>query len=96
MPAIDDSIGPLTIVPAHMTDTKVDSAIDDAKRTDKEILIRVENGKDFKNFTSLTNTGEKSCFETSELNLASNLSSSTELETDFKLMVKLKEWSGRV
>ena len=96
MPAIDDIIGPLTIVPARMTDTKIDRAIDDAKRAEKEILIRGENGKEFKNFPSLPNTGEESCFETSELNLASNLSSSTEFETDFKLMVKLKERSVRV
>ena len=38
----------------------------------------------FKNLTSFPKTGEENNFENSELDLISNLSSSTELEADIK------------
>ena len=36
----------------------------------------------FKDLTSYRTTGKENCLETSELQLASNLSSSTQIETD--------------
>ena len=80
----EDSISPLTIVIAHMAETEIDRSIDNGKRDDKELLIRDENGKVFKNLTSIPHTRYENSLETSELNLASNLSSSTELETALK------------
>ena len=75
--------GALTIVAKNMTDTEVDRAIEDAKQADQEILIRDENGKVF------TDNNTNSCtlkdsFENSDLELASNLSSSTEYDTEEK------------
>ena len=75
--------GALTIVPKNMTDTEVDRAIEDAKQADQEILISDENGNVF------TDNNTNSCtlkdnFENSDLELASNLSSSTEIDTEEK------------
>ena len=72
--------GALTIVAKSMTDTEVDRAIEDAKQADKEILIRDENGKVFtdNNTNSFT---LKDNFENSDLELARNLSSCTEIDT---------------
>ena len=66
-----------------MTDTEVDRAIEDAKQADQEILIRDENGKVF------TDNNTNSCtlkdnFENSDLERASNLSSSTEIDIEEK------------
>ena len=77
----DNSIGPLTITTTNMTDTEIHRAISDAKHAIEEFSVRDENGKVFNKNTSFLNTGEKNSFE---LDLASNLSSSTELETDVK------------
>ena len=63
-----------------MTDTEIDRAVDDAKQASEDFLIREE--KVFKNVTSLPNRREENSFENSEIDLASNLSSITELETD--------------
>ena len=75
--------GPLTIVTAKMTDTEVDRAINDAKHADQELLIRDENGKVFTDNNTNPNTLEDN-FENSDLDLASNLSSSTEIDTEEK------------
>ena len=64
-----------------MTYTEIDRTVSDAKQANEELFIRDENGKVFNNQTSLLNTGEENSFE---LDLASNLSSSTELEADVK------------
>ena len=78
------STGPLTITAANMTDTEINRAIEDARQANDELFIRDENGKVFKNLTSFPKTGEENNFENSELDLISNLSSSTELEADIK------------
>ena len=65
------NMGPLTIITTNMTDTEVDGAIEDAKSAEQEIFIRDENGKVLRK-------------ENSDLDLASNLSSSTEIETEGK------------
>ena len=74
---------PLTLVTANMTDTEVDRAINDAKHADQERLIRDENGKAFTDNNTNPNTLEDN-FENSDLDLASNLSSSTEIDTEEK------------
>ena len=76
--------GPLTITAANMTDTEIDRAIEDARQANDELFIKDNNGKVFKNLTSFLKMGEENNFENSELDLASNLSSSTELEADIK------------
>ena len=78
------STGPLTITAANMTDTEINRAIEDARQANDELFIRDDNGKVFKNLTSFPKTGEENNFENSELDLISNLSSSTELEADIK------------
>ena len=67
-----------------MTDTEINRAIEDARQANDELFIRDDNGKVFKNLTSFPKTGEENNFENSELDLISNLSSSTELEADIK------------
>ena len=67
-----------------MTDTEIDGAIEDARQANDELFIRDDNGKVFKNLTSFPKTGEENNFENSELDLTSNLSSSTELGADIK------------
>ena len=54
-----------------MTDTEIDRAIDDVRQANEELFIQ--------DLTPFANTGEENDFETYELDLASNLSSSTEL-----------------
>ena len=65
-----------------MTDTEVDRAITDAKHADQELLIRDENGKVFTDNNANQNTLDK--FENSDLDLASNLSSSTQIDMEEK------------
>ena len=65
-----------------MTDTEIARAIEDAGQANEELIIRDDNGKMFKNITSFINAGEKNNFENSELDLASNLISTPELEAD--------------
>ena len=66
-----------------MKDTEVDRAIDDAKCTEQELLIRDENGKVFTDNNTNSNTLENN-FANFDLDLASNLSSSTEIDTQEK------------
>ena len=66
-----------------MTDTEVDRAIDYAKCAEQELLIRDENSKVFTDNNTNSNTLEDN-FENSDLHLASNLSSSTEIDTEEK------------
>ena len=76
-------MGPLTIIATNMTDTEVDRAIDDAKCADQEIFIRDGNDKVFTDNNTNSNTLEDN-LENSDLSLASNLSSSTEIDTEEK------------
>ena len=78
IPALDDNMGPLTINTGHMTETEIHQAIQDAKTAEQEFFIRDENGKVPIN----SNTNLKDNLETSDSELASNLSSSTEIEAD--------------
>ena len=82
-PTPGNSTGPLTITTTNMTDTEVDRAIEDAKSADQEVFIRDEYGKVFTDKKPNPNTLEDN-LENSELDLASNLSSSTEIETEEK------------
>ena len=66
-----------------MTDTEVDRAIEGAKSADQEIFIRDVYGKVFTDNRPNLNTLEDN-LENSELDIASNLSSSTEIETEEK------------
>ena len=67
-----------------MTDTEIHRTIEDARQSNEELFIRDDNGMVIKNLTSIPNTGEENNFENSELDLACNLNSSTELEADIK------------
>ena len=66
-----------------MTDTEVDRAIEDAKSADQEVFIRDENGKAFTDNKPHPSTFEDN-LESSDLDLASNLSSSTGIENEEK------------
>ena len=79
--------GALTIVATNLTDTEVDRAIEDAKQADQELLIRHENGKEFTDNKTNSHT-QKESFKNSDLELASNLSSSTEIDTEEKEPVR--------
>ena len=61
----------------------LDRAIEDANGADQEYFIRDENGKVFTDNNTNPNALEDN-LENSELDLAINLSSSTEIETDQK------------
>ena len=76
-------MAPLTITTANMTDTEVDRAIEDAKSADQDIFIRDENCKVFTDNKPHPSTFED-ILENSDLELASNTSSSTEIETEEK------------
>ena len=79
--------GALTIVATNMTDTEVDRAIEDAKQADQELLIRNENDKVLTDNKTNSYT-QKENFENSDLELASNLSSSTEIDSEEKEPVR--------
>ena len=64
-----------------MTDTEVDRAIEDAKSADQEVFIRDDNGKVFTDNKTQLRPFEE-ILGNSELDLASNLSSSTEIEIE--------------
>ena len=66
-----------------MTETEIHQAIQYSEGADQELFIRDENGKVFTDPNITPKTTEDN-LETSELELASNLSSSTEIETDIK------------
>ena len=76
-------MSPLTITATNMTDTKVDRAIEDAKSADQEFFIRDENGEVFTDNNTNSNILEDN-LENSDLELASNLSSSTGTDTEKK------------
>ena len=78
IPALDDNMGPLTINTGHMTETEIRQAFQDVKTVEQELFIKDENGKVPIN----SNTNPKDNLEISDLELASNLSSSTEIEAD--------------
>ena len=84
-PTPGNNIDPLTITTSNMTDREINRAIEDAYSAEQEIFIRDENGK------VLTGNSTKLLaenLENSELELASNLSSSTEIETEEKEPVR--------
>ena len=83
-PGGTNNTSPLTITATNMTDTEIDRAIEDARQANDELFIRDDNGKVLKKLTSFHKTGEENNFENSELDLDSNLSSSTEIEADIK------------
>ena len=70
-------MGPLTITTKHITDTKVHRAIEDADSADEEFFIRDEKVLTY-------NVLEEDNLENSEIERASNLSSSTGIETDLR------------
>ena len=76
-------MGPLIIITTNMTDTEVDRAIEDAKSAEQGNFIRDENGTLFTDNKPHPSTVEDN-LENSNLDLASNLSSSTEIETEEK------------
>ena len=82
-PQAATTTGPLTIVTANMTDTEIDRAITDTKNADQELFLRDENGKVLINNNFNQNALEDN-FENSDLDLASNLSSSTEIDKEEK------------
>ena len=83
-------MGPLTKLTTNTTDTEVDRAIEDAKSADKEVFIRDGNGKVFTDDKPHPSTFEDN-LENPELDLSSNLSSSTEIETEEKEPLRRKD-----
>ena len=85
-----ESLGPLTIITENMTDTDIDRIIEDAKQNDTELFIKDLNGKITHNYNNTVHGGEENKeknnleTETSDLELISNLSSSTEIEQETK------------
>ena len=82
-PQAATTTGPLTIVTTNMTDTEIDRAITDTKNATQELFLRDENGKVLINNNTNQNALEEN-FENSDLDLASNLSSSTEIDKEEK------------
>ena len=73
-------MGPLTARATNTTDTEVDSAIGDAKRADQEFLYGTRTVlADNTNSNTLEDNPENS-----DLDIASNLSSSTDTDTEQK------------
>ena len=95
IPALDDNTVLLKMSTDHMTETEIHQAIQDAKCADQEFFIRDENGKVFTDPNIIPITTENN-LETSEFELASNLSSSTEIETDIKTEEKTIRRSKRL
>ena len=93
-----NNAGPLTIITANMTDTEIARRLMTLdKRTKNSVPETItERCKNSKNLTSFPNAGAESNFENSELDLACNLSSSTELEADIRheeeKIVRLSKW----
>ena len=81
---------PMTIVAENMTSEAVDRAIEDARKADTEIHIKDTNGKVFQNTLKTRKRGKEEeeelgkLDENSELELSSNLRSSTEIEQETK------------
>ena len=76
----------MTIVTENMTTEDVDSAIEDAREADTEIHLKGSNGKASHKIIKSPKRGEEEEdeLENSELELLSNLSSSTEIEQETK------------
>ena len=74
----EGNLGPLTLCTNRMTDTEIHQAIRDTRNADQELLLKDENGKVPVNY----NTNLEDNPELSDLELASNLSSSTEIEAE--------------
>ena len=86
------TLGPMTIVAENMTSEVVDRAIEDARKADTEIHIKDTNGKVFQNTLKFPKRQKEEEEEeepgnmdgNSELELLSNLSSSTEIKQKTK------------
>ena len=80
------TFGPMTIVTENMTTEAVDRSIEDAREADTEIHLKDHNGKVSHNIIKSPKRGEEEEdeLENSELELLSNLSSSTEIEQETK------------
>ena len=80
------TFGPMTIVTENMKTEAVDRAIEDARETNTEIHLKDSNGKASHNNIKSPKRGEEEEdeLENSELELLSNLSSSTEIEQETK------------
>ena len=78
-----DGMGLLTITAKNMTDTEIDRIIEDAKKANKYLHIKDINGKVAQTFNEREEDIENT-LETTELELLSNLRSSTELEQNTK------------
>ena len=81
--------GPLSLEATNMTHEDIDCPIKDAREANAEIHIRDSNGKVFQNNFESPTRGEEEeeiskIDETSDLELLSNLSSSTEVEQETK------------
>ena len=76
----------MTIVTEYMTTEAVNRAIEDAREADAEIHLKDSSGKVSHNMINSPKRGEKEKdeLENSELELLSNLSSSTEIEQETK------------
>ena len=76
----------MTIVTENMTTEAVDRAIEDAREADTEIHFKDSNGKVSHNIIKSPKRGEEEEdeLENSELEMLSNLSSSTEIELETK------------
>ena len=84
---------PLTITATNTTDTEIDRVIEEAKNADQDVFIRDENGNVFTDNKPNPNTFEDN-LENYELELASNLSSSTEIETEEKEPISIRRSKG--
>ena len=74
-------MGPLTITGKNKTDTEIDRILEDAKKANKELHTRDKNGKVPQTFNDREEDQENNS-DTSELEILSNLSSSTETKQD--------------
>ena len=76
----------MTIATEHMTTEAVNRAIEDAREADAEIHLKDSSGKVSHNMIKSPKRGEeeKDELENVELELLSNLSSSTEIEQETK------------
>ena len=83
---LQTTFGPMIIVTENMTTEAVDRALEDAREADTEIHLKDSNGKVSHNIIKSPKRGEEEEdeLENSELELLSNLSSSTEIEQETK------------
>ena len=83
---VTNTLRPMTIVTENMTTEAVDRAIEDAREAETEIHLKDSNGKVSHNIikSPKRREEEEQELETSELELLSNLISSTEIEQETK------------